>query len=167
MAMTCDASEPPQYPPELVQFVTEGAAWEADAAVLFLKTVGLAPQPGKLCRLPADFLLNLGAAMRLLVWEQAGITAHIEAGLPPALEATGRVFLEATQQPSREHRPNPWLSLAVFRLTVDLFAWTGRRNLRAEIRLEFPDEDALVEALARFLWDHRCPAAPASRGPTP
>jgi hypothetical protein len=167
MAMTCDAPEPPQYPPELVQFVAEGAAWEADAAVFFLKAVGLVPQRGQPCRLPADFLLNLGAAMRLLVWEQEGVTAHVEAGLPRALEATRRVFLEAVPRPGRERRPDPWLSLAVFRLIVNHFAWTGRRDFRAEIRLDFPDEDALAQALAQFLWDHRCPAAPAGRGHTP
>src|SRR5205085_993171 len=117
--------------------------------------------------LPADFLLDLGAAMRLLAWEQAGLTLHRESGLPPAAEAATQVFLDAVPSAAGRRWPNLWLCKAVLRLSVDRFAWAGGRDLRADVLLGFPDEDALVEALAGFLWDHRSPPPSDDRGGTP
>ena len=41
-------------------------------------------------------------------------------------------------------------------------AWAGPRCLEAEILLEAPDDDALVESLARFLWANRNRVDPVS-----
>ena len=68
-----------RFPPELFRAVAEGAERNADRVGQFLAGVGLAPQAGQVRRLPADFLLDLGAALRMLSWEHAGFEAHLEA----------------------------------------------------------------------------------------
>ena len=45
------------YPPELITRVTEQAARDADLTAHFLTAVGLASPPGKVRRLPSEFLL--------------------------------------------------------------------------------------------------------------
>ena len=87
------------YPPELITRVAEQAARDADLTAHFLKAVGLAPPPGTVRRLPSEFLLELGAAMRLLAWEVDGLDLH-EPGLPTARDAILQVV------PGR-HSPHP------------------------------------------------------------
>jgi len=47
------------------------------------------------------------------------------------------------------------LSVRVLALTVERFAWHARDDLGAEVLLGFPEEDAVLDALAQFLWEHR------------
>ena len=140
-------------PSELLLAVAEGAERDAGRVIEFLAGVGLAPEAGQVRRLPADLLLDLGAALRMLSWEYAGFAAHLEAGLPH------RAGCDPPRLPRRRGRRNPpparRLCEAVFRLAVDRFAWAGHRDVKAEVLLDVPDEDALVEAMARYLWDHR------------
>lgn len=89
------ATAPSDFPPELIESVATNAAADADRVGWLLDRVGLGPPPGGTRRLPGDFLLNLGAALRLLDWEQAGISVHRDAGLPTAADAVRRVFADA------------------------------------------------------------------------
>src|SRR3954462_9471169 len=73
------------YPPELIDRVAEQAARDADLTAHFLKAVGLVPRADEAGPLPADLLLELGAAMRLLAWEVDGVDLQ-EPGLPTAKE---------------------------------------------------------------------------------
>lgn len=157
----------PAIPPELLADVAERADADADRVVLFLQALGLAPAPGQTRALPAAFLLDLGAALRLLAWEAAGLDVHRQAGLPAALDAIRRAFAEAPGYLLRDPTapaPYPPLFRAVLRLTADRLAWAGRRDLGADVVLGDPDEDALIEALAAFLWAHRRPT-PATPDP--
>src|SRR4051794_29218512 len=86
------------FPPDLIQAVAGDAARDADRVGSFLVAVGLAPP----LRLPADFLLGLGAALRMLMWEHRGIHLHRDAGLPPARQALREVFRAATGQAEAE-----------------------------------------------------------------
>jgi hypothetical protein len=151
------------YPPELIARFAEQAAGDGDMTVHFLKVVGLAPPPGETLELPSDFLLELGAAMRLLAWERDGLVVH-ESGLPTARDAIRQAFRGLLQCIQDPFSPAPASSLCrdVFRVTVERLAWVGPRDLHAEIVLDLPDEDALVESMARFLWDRR--RAPAADG---
>jgi hypothetical protein len=148
------------FPPELIRAVAQDAARDADLVGAFLDALGLAPAGRRPqdppLRLPADFLLGLGAALRLLLWEQHGIEAHREAGLPPARQAIQDVFLAATGQADPETAESArTLSCRVVALFVERFAWVGRVELAAELTLGPADEDALLEGLADFLWVHR------------
>src|SRR3954447_18062715 len=71
------------FPPDLIQAVARDAARDADRGGASRAAVGL-PPAGRPPRdpplgLPADLLLGLGAALRLLLWERQGIRAHREA----------------------------------------------------------------------------------------
>jgi len=153
------------YPPELIERVADQAARDAHLTANLLDEAGLAPLPGGVRSFPAEFLLELGAAARLLAWESAGLELHRQAGLPAARDAIGMAFRDAARRLADPAAiaPGQPLSRAVFRLTLERLAWVGPRDLRAEILLDAPDEDALVEALARFLWDRRG-APPADDG---
>ncbi len=140
------------FPPELIASVSEQAARDADLTAHFLQEVGLVLSPGKAVCLPGSLLLELGAAMRLRSWESDGLDLR-RAGFPTAEDAILHLFEDATRRPL-EPTPPP-LCRQVFRFGIEWMAWAGPREFGAEILLEIPDEDALVEAMARFLWDHR------------
>src|SRR3954451_7437938 len=148
------------FPPDLIQAVARDAARDADRVGVFLDALGR-PPAGRRPQdpplgLPADLLLGLGAALRLLLWEQQGIDAHRQAGLPPGRQALRDVFRAATGQADPEAagraRTLPYRVLTLF---VERFAWAGRPELGADLTLGPADEDALLEGLADFLWAHR------------
>jgi hypothetical protein len=56
-----------EYPAELVTAVAVAAARDAHRVCSFLDTLGIRANPET--PLPAGFLLHLGAALRMLVWE--------------------------------------------------------------------------------------------------
>ena len=150
-----------QFPPDLIQAVAQDAAAAADHVAVFLDALclrgtneGGTPVP---LRLPYFFLLGLGAALRLLVWEQHGVQAHRDAGLPSADEAVRAVFRAVTApEPLEEkERAATQLSYRVLAVFVERLAWNGRPLLGADLELGEADEDALVGALADFLWAHR------------
>src|SRR4051812_6170692 len=94
MAVTPCPLPLPDLPPDLTHAVARDAARDADRVGLSLGARGLAPP----LPLPAAFLLGLGAALRLLLWEQQGLDAHRQAGLPPARQALRDVFRAAAGQ---------------------------------------------------------------------
>jgi hypothetical protein len=147
-----------QFSPDLIQAVARDAAAAADYVAVFLDALGLrgtneggTPVP---LRLPYFFLLGLGAALRLLVWEQHGVQAHRDAGLPPADEAVRAVFraVTAPEPPEEKERRARQLGCRVLAAFVERLAWSGQALLGADVELGQADEDALVDALARFLW---------------
>ncbi len=142
------------YPAEPIDRVVQQAAYDAGLTAHALAVVGLASPPGKTRSLPREFLLELGAALRLMVWELDGLDLQ-ELGLPTAQDAITGAFLGAVQQIRDPSYPASSLSRTVLEITIERFAWAGPRELQAEIMFETPDEDALVEAMARLLWDHR------------
>jgi hypothetical protein len=146
----------PGVPDALVAAVAEDAGRDADRVGRFLQALGLAGSPRRPARLPAAFLLELAAALRLLAWEQAGLRAHLDAGLPPAAQALRELFLAATGRlPGPPASPAGTLAYRVTALFAERFAWDAQGELGAEVALGEADEDALLEALADFLWQHR------------
>jgi hypothetical protein len=139
-------------PPHLIQAVIRDAEHTADRVGAFLTTLGLQPP----VRLPADFLLGLGAALRLLEWEQTGISLHLEVGLPPARQAMYDVVRVVTSpaEPATAERARS-LAGRVMDLSVERFAWAGQVELNADVTLGEAEEELLLDALADFLWAHR------------
>jgi hypothetical protein len=169
------AAPPPldQFPPDLLQAVERDAADDADRVGQFLDALGLRPTgPGAArapLRLPTFFLLRLGAALRLREWEQRGLRAHRDAGLPPADEALREVFraAEAPEPLAAKEQAATQLAGRVLAVFAERMAWDGRPLLGADLELGEADEDALVDALAKFLWAHRHDgegAGPTNRG---
>ena len=79
-----DAACLDDLPRDLINAVTRDAEADADRVGAFLDALGLRPPPGQVLPLSAAFLLDLGAALRLFRWEQAGLQPHEVAGLPSA-----------------------------------------------------------------------------------
>src|SRR5262245_29045556 len=83
-----------QFPTDLLQAVAQHATADAERVVRFLDALGLRatrPETDVPSALPTFFLIGLGATLRLLVWEEAGLHAHRDAGLPSAQEALREV----------------------------------------------------------------------------
>jgi len=95
--------------------------------------------------------------VRLRAWEAVGLDVHREAGLPTAHEALERIIGILTTTPSDPavFARASLLGRAVFDFRMSRFAWAGPADLRADVALDTPDEHALIEALADFLWASR------------
>ena len=106
-------------------------------------------------RFPAGFLLDVGAIGVLTMWEQQGITAHLEAGLPTRNEATAELFRRVQENPQQFDAPQTSLSSRVLQFWVEHFAWDGVEQFGADILLDAAEEDAMIDAAASFLWENR------------
>src|SRR5579884_4197522 len=140
-------------PPDLIRAVQQNATEDARRVAAYLGALGLRPGGGDTARapfgLPTYFLVGLAAALRLLSWEQSGLRAHRDAGLPAAGEALREVFRAVTDPAPlvvKEQAARRLLrrALGVF---VARLAWDGRALLGADLELGEADEDALVDAL--------------------
>jgi hypothetical protein len=146
-----------EYPAELIQFAVDEAERDADEVAAFLAAAGLAPPPGETRGFPPGVLLDLGAVVRLRRWEAAGYSVHVDAGLPTAGQALNHVIniLIAAAKNRASLKTAGVLGRVVFGVTVSRFAWTARPEFGADVALDVDDDDALVEAMAQFLWAHR------------
>jgi hypothetical protein len=150
---------------EAVRGQAENAAVRASAFLDELLPQIAPAMPRTAWRFPAAFLLQLGTTLWLHYWEQHGITVHRDAGLPPAAQLVVETFQSLTrpgdgQAWSRAER----LAVVVMGLFVEHLAWHGDAEMGAEFVVGPADDDAFVEVLAQFLWQHRqnLPADPLS-----
>jgi hypothetical protein len=148
-------------PSDLVRAVAQEAALDAHRVGCFLDEflgrLGLAPAEGRSpLPLSRDFLLELAAALRLLVWETNGVRCHVEAGLPPAGQALRNAFrwLHPATAPQAGAAPER-LMPRVLALFIERLAWNGRVELGADVVLGEADEDLLADVITDFLWCHR------------
>ena len=148
-------------PAELVEATAREAARDADRVGQLLHELGFVPSPDHPVRLPAAFLLDLGAALRLLDWELGGLHVHRDAGLPPAEQALHDAFRGLVESAGANGAADRDLARRVVALFAARLAWHGRPELGAEVALDHLDEDAMLDALAAFLWARRH----AGRGP--
>ena len=144
-----------RYPGEQIQYAADGAAEEAEWVAAFLTRAGFVP--GEPHGFTAGLLLDLGGMVRLRAWEEAGLAVHRAAGLPTAREALGHiidVICAAAADPAALARAGH-LGRAVFELRMSRFAWAAPTELGADVALDGPDEDGLIESLADLLWATR------------
>jgi hypothetical protein len=105
---------------------------------------------------PAAFLLELGAVLVLELWERHGITAHRDVGFPSWRDADADLALRLNEDPTQFNRlESASLSQRVLRFWVENFTWDGVATFRVDVILSSADEDAMVDAVAHFLWDNR------------
>jgi hypothetical protein len=105
---------------------------------------------------PAGFLLEFGAVIVLEVWERHGITRHVDAGLPSWSEADADLARRLNEDPRQFDRvDNASLSQRVLKYWIENFAWDGIETFGADVMLSTADEDAIVDALASFLYENR------------
>jgi hypothetical protein len=150
------------FPDEMAAAVAADAARDADRVGFFLHILGLRGTPEKPLTMPPGFLLHLGAALRLLLWEAQGFFFHRTAGLPEADQAIREAFL-SLKDPNTDLGK---LCMAVLRLSVETLAWHGRRDLDADVAVGDLTDDAALDALAEYLWASHYAGA-AIDGPKP
>jgi hypothetical protein len=137
----------------------DDAGRDADRVGFFLRAFGLRATPEKPAPLPERFLLHLGAALRLCEWEAQGFFYHRAGGLPEAREALRDAFRSLT-----EPNADPTgLWRRVVRLSVERFAWHGRRDLDADVAVDDLIDEAALDALAEYLWASRRAEAAVGR----
>ena len=155
------ASEPKVlFPPELIAAVTRSAEQDADDVAALLDLLGLsgAGPAGRPTPLPPPMLLGLGAAMRLVAWESAGLRLHKDHGLPSGRDALRLVFDSFVLRPGPERGEAVVRSLCVevLKLSITQLAWDGPTVLGGEVVLGEASEEALINALAQLAWGLRC-----------
>jgi hypothetical protein len=151
MAATQLAFSVADYPTEMVAAAAFEGARDADRVCRFLRYLGLDASPDRPRLMPPNFLLHLGAALRLLVWEVQGFFFHRAAGLPEARQA----IRDAVLSLNNPNADSTELCQTVFRLSIERFAWSGPPELGVDVTLDEAQEDMLLNALADFLWTNR------------
>jgi hypothetical protein len=151
------APKPDSRAVEVIEFVIAEANVWASLTAEFLQKLGLTPSPASDKPVPQftrEFLLELGAILRIHVWERSGVRKHIRTELPPAREALSNLFGRAARGYVAEDTAIQ-LGIHVLRAAVEHCAWRGRPALGADIVLDTTSEDRLLNVLADFLWANR------------
>jgi hypothetical protein len=146
---------------ELIEYTIRDAEYMASLVIAFLEGLGMLPPRGQRrpnpVGLPAEFLLELAAVLRIAAWERAGLRDSLCRGLPPAEEALDDLFrryvpVAGLEQPERR---SSTLAMDVFKISLSRLAWEARGALRTDVVLDRPADDLLLESMADFLWEHR------------
>ena len=139
-------------PTALEDAVAQLAERQADRTADWLQSVGVPPGPLKV---PAAFLLELAAVLQLGEWEQRNVLAHLNIKLPSYREAAAQLASKAARGRAEFNGPNSIpLSTLVTNIWIERFAWEGPALLQADIVFGDCDEEALVDQIADFLWQH-------------
>ena len=153
-----------------IEAVIRDANFMADLTAAFLKAQGFhrvtrtnqsgdgLPADGPIARQAENFLLNLAAALRLARWEQSALRLYLPSSLPSSKEAFRNLVLPVEREPPPDGRKRATsLSLDVFRTWVERFCRGGQAELGSDVVLKSSglSAEALLDALADFLWDHR------------
>ena len=107
-------------PPEMVAAAAVDAERQAQWVAQFLSALGEGAIPKN--RLTWQFLLHLGAALRLLQWEEHGFVFHRQVGLPEAHQAI-RDAMGSLKAPTAD---STRFCVKVLRLSIERFAWKGQ-----------------------------------------
>jgi hypothetical protein len=148
-----------RLPPYMVRAAVDCAIEDADMVGTFLRDVcGFPPAPDRRLTVTAEWLLDVGAALRLYFWQQRGIE-------PRQLDPKLPDFTTALRDLVRQLRPDPGdsltglasgeLSRRVFDAHIEHFSWVSGLELDAPVTLGPADEETVLEALADFLWAAR------------
>jgi hypothetical protein len=152
--------------PDIVDALWRETERHARRVVVFLAEFlkALPPTvPATTWAFPPSFLLDLCTGLCLLYWEDCGVTVHRDAGLPSATQLIHEAFagLRLREDANRwSHAVQ--LFHDVMGLFVEHIAWHGHAELGGEFVLGQVNEDALVDVLARFAWEHRHDLLPDS-----
>ena len=157
-------------PDAQVAAVRNEAGYAAEHAVMFLRGCGAIPPTGdQPVRVPREYMLELGAALRVVEWRNRGLLEHLGGDPMPLLQTLVDFILRADRVAGQWHTGPDGAPLArlVFKTWLETFAWSGRRELGVDVVLRAPPQPSAeeVSAIAEFLWRNRHPAAPCSAAP--
>lgn len=144
---------PHEIPRHQFLAIVRNAQNQADLTAATLREMGL---PLNELRLPGSFLLELGAVVQLYVWENRGLTPHLQGGLPTATTASQQLVERVQKGASAFEGKNAApLSRQVLKVWIEQFAWNGQELLQTDVVVGDVDEDEFANVLAEFLWTHR------------
>jgi hypothetical protein len=133
-------------------FVAQGER-SALRVAYFVTNLGQKSTPQEPLTLPPDFLHELAAALWLWDWERAGLTFHLDAGLPPADVAIEQA-LRGLGDPGRAPYGDQLMG-RVMRVHLRHFAWDAEIIEGADVALDRLDPEAMLDSLAELLWANR------------
>ena len=145
-----------------IRAMVDEAELQADLVADFLKANGVKPKRGKsgqddaldgaLSGSVANFLLHMGAALRLRQWERAAINMIVSPETPPAatMLITALNELRADVPDASQEFPKQIAYAALTKISR-----AAKEILRADIVNPAFDPAVLIERLADFLWRHR------------
>lgn len=100
-----------------------------------------------------DILLKLDAWTRIYRWERAGVSSHLDVGLPESAKVLADVEREIRGQPVLY--PVKELGRSVFAFAMQRMSWRfNATHLDAEV-IDTSAQEELLAALARLLWENR------------
>jgi hypothetical protein len=133
----------------------------ADLVIAFFRSMGMADRKGRLSvELPPEFLLELGALLQLLEWQDAGV---IE---PSGVDGVRIETLLSDTITQFSKAPSGFVGTrrGIHAMVELLRRWNetcspvARQYLDCDIAIAWDDDndiDSLVDALADFAWRHR------------
>jgi hypothetical protein len=155
----CDNPRLAGIPEALIRATVRQAEDDADRVGQFLEDFGFRSPEARTTplALPPALLMGLAAVLRLHAWEQDGVRRHLPVDLPTARDAVRDLFCAMVDRsaPGRLEAFANGLTLRVYAVWMVHFAWDGLEVLGADLVLGDAEEDALADALARFLWNTR------------
>ncbi len=106
--------------------------------------------------LPAAVILELAALAQIRVWQDTE-ARELLADILPDFESAQQDLIDRLNNRSEEflNIDSATLSQQVFTIWMSRLAWYGRSTLDSEMVLLDFDEDAFIDALAQFVWQHR------------
>lgn len=141
-------------PAESVEMLWSVGERGAMRVAWYLRQAGFRPSPGRPVQFPAELLVGLEIALRLLAWEHNAITAHIDRGLPNAIEVLRRVT--ALRQGPELQGFVENLFAQVSDIQYEQLVWQTAGRQGADLAIAASDDDeAFLDAVADFLWQHR------------
>lgn len=141
-------------------FIDDGR-YEAVQTAAFLKLWAKSLKPRKLPPLPAEFLLELGAVLRIAAWQLADLTTEMQADFPPAAELLRELVERLFYKPESfsndpQKCPAP-LSTRSSRLWFRHCSWTATGQLGVDVVIRKPDPNLVLDLLIELLA-HRATA---------
>lgn len=143
-----------QFPDELLLGLAHEAERDADRVAAFFMALeaqlGVPKGSFRKCAFSPYLLLELGAALRIAEWQEAGFGTTLT-DLPTAGAAIRSVLIPPSPT---AHEELPLLR-QVIQLFTERFAWQSSSELGAPAVVAKFDEEELGRALARFIHAHR------------
>lgn len=141
-------------------FIRDGQYAAAQTAE-FLKRWSKSLGRRKLPSLPAEFLLELSAVLRIAAWQNANLDVEMKADFPPASELLRELIERLLKRPESfaihlKDGDAP-LTRRVTRLWLRHCSWSAPTELGGDVVIRRPDRELLWDAMAELLLGSRLP----------
>lgn len=154
VAESLPVQSPPAIPPFLRNAIVARAHWQAEMVNIWVRRMLRTPEDE--IGLPGSFLLELAAVITIADWEFKGLRKFLPEDLPPARQALFALGTRARKGPAEFEGPDAApLSLRVFQVWWQNFAWEAPELLQADVVLGELDDEQVADLLANFIWQCR------------